>query len=115
MSTLKSLVGEPGWSDDASQALLASRKNVIQLPRRAPRGVTSFQSAPPSDVRRIRSVPEPAAQPVLTLTMVNVVGAISGYGPTLGSGVGLADSVAGCGTPAGGGPNRGGAGLTLLG
>ena len=39
----------------------------------------------------MRSVPEPAAQPVLTLTMVNVVGAISGYGPTLGSGVGLAD------------------------
>src|SRR5439155_19705149 len=100
LATEKSAVDEPGWTDDASQPLSASQKKGVQLPGRAPLGVRSFQCVPPSDVRRMRLVPEPAAQPVLMLTMVNVVGAISGYGPTLGSGVGLAGGVAGGDTEA---------------
>jgi hypothetical protein len=88
MCTLKSGVSEPGWRDDATQALLASRKKVVQLPGCAPRGLTSSQCDPPSAVRSIRLVPEPAAHPVLALIMRSDTGGSRGYGP-LGVGVGL--------------------------
>src|SRR2546425_243299 len=69
---------DPGWSDEASQALFASRKKVIQVPAFAAFGVTSFQCDPPSVVRRIRSVVDPAAHPVLRSIMCIDAGASSG-------------------------------------
>src|SRR5438132_9651998 len=90
MCTLKSGVSEPGWRDDATQALLLSRKKVVQLPGCAPRGPASSQCDPPSVVRRIRFVPEPAAHPVLALIMRSETGGSSGYGAfDVGVGVGL--------------------------
>src|SRR5438309_11123897 len=88
MCTVKSGVSERGWRDDATQALLVSRKKVIQLPGCAPRGPASSQCDPPSVVRRIRLVPEPAAHPVLALIMRSDTGGSRGYGP-LGVGVGV--------------------------
>jgi hypothetical protein len=86
--TEKSGVADPGWSDEVNQALLASKKKVTQVPTFAVRGVTSTQCDPPSVVRRIRLVVEPAAHPVLALVMCIDEGGNSGYAAPLAVGVG---------------------------
>ncbi len=61
---------------------------MIQVPAFAACGVTSAQWDPPSTVRRIRFVPEPAAHPVLALIMRIDAGGSSGYGASVEVGVG---------------------------
>src|SRR5260370_41335048 len=93
--------------DEPSQAWFTSRKNVVHVPARAACGVTSSQWVPPSDVRRILFVPEPAAHPVLRLNMRIDAGGSSGEAapPVVGVGhgrglvTGAGTGRAGRGTP----------------